>query len=302
MRLDKYLYQKYSYSRNFLQHLIKNGAVEVNNKVVTKKSFEVREGDIVEIKHPEKFFDESILDEAAWVELPILEEKKEWVVIYKPGGVLSHPGSSWDLKTPSVAAWARNKYRPKVDYSKKGNNWEFLKAGLVHRLDKDTSWIMLIAKTQRALEYFQMLFKQKSEKKSDKVLAKHYKALVWSDARWKLFLNSITKTPYMIDEIVKPKNLPIKEFKKWVTLIKSFESVGDNLYLIDIQLVTGRTHQIRYHLFSKGLKIIGDPLYGIRKDINLAPCFSPLFKGNMALEAYSLRFEDMDWNQIKISV
>ncbi len=302
MRLDKYLQQKYGYSRNFLQHLIQNWAVEVNNKVITKKSFEVTKGDVVQIKNPEKFLRESILKDAAWIELPVLRESEERVVVYKPAGVLSHPGSSWDLKTPSVAAWAWNKYQLQVNYKLSGNGWEFLRTWLVHRLDKDTSGLMLIAKTQRALEYFQMLFRQKSEQKESKKLSKYYRALVWADAKWQRFLNSINKTPYIIDEVVKPKNLPLKEFKRWVTIIESFRPLESNLYLITVQLITGRTHQIRYHLSTKGLKIVGDPLYGIRKNIDVSSYFSSFFEGDMALESYKLEFEDMNWGQVKISI
>ena len=277
--------------------------MKVDGKAITKKSYKVKGDEKIEVEDPSKFFDLQILDEAAWVDLPLIKETSDRVVVYKPAGVLSHPWSSWSLDVPSVVAWAWHRYKDQFASQEQDFLDNFLRIWLVHRLDKDTSGLMIVAKTQKAMQHFQSLFKHKSLYHQTDQLQKYYKALVKATLQGKNFINKIKTYPYLIKEIVKPKNVPLKEFKEWITIVESVQSLKGDFYLLNLQLITGRTHQIRYHLSNQGLKIVGDPLYGVENwNFNLKPYFSKFFNGEMALEAYRLIFENLNWKLEQIEV
>lgn len=273
-RVDSFLTANFEYSRNFFHHIIARGWVLVDWKVV-KKSYRLKMGDKIEIDNLERYLDSVYLEEFPFVDIPIVLEKQDYLVINKPKGVLSHPNSVWDLSTPSVVARAYSHYKdlPSI--------WNFIRAGLVHRLDKDTSWLMILAKTERALEHFKKLFQEKStkekiEEKEKIPLHKFYRARVKLTDPWVWFLNSM-KFPFYIEELVKPKVPYPWEFKIWIT--KLLDLKEDEIFL---EILTWRTHQIRYHLSSKNLPIIWDNLYWVESD-------KP-----MHLESYRLSFQDPD--------
>ena len=124
----------------------------------------------------------------------------------------------------------------------------------MHRLDKDTSGLMIVAKTQKAMQHFQNLFKQKTDKglagEDFEGLEKFYRAVVKADGQGKKFLEQ-AKVPFVIDEVVRPKNLPVAQHKRGVTVIEEARDLGNDLYFLNLKILTGRTHQIRYHLASK---------------------------------------------------
>lgn len=115
------------------------------------------------------------MDETPKIEIPILRETLDYLIINKPKGVLSHPNSVWDLAQPSVVGFLYHHYQelPSI-----GN---FIRAGIIHRLDKETDGLMIIAKSEAGLAHFKNLFKAKSESESiaDKTqvpLQKYYRA------------------------------------------------------------------------------------------------------------------------------
>jgi len=302
-RIDSYLSNNFSYSRNFFHHIIQRWGILVNDKK-TKKSYKLKQWDIIKIDNLERYLDSSFLEELPFVDIPIVFEKDDYLVINKPKWVLSHPNSIWDLSAPSVVAFLYQKYKtlPSI--------WNFIRAWLVHRLDKDTSWFMIVAKTEKWLKYFKELFNKKSlliddilsefswknidyeklEKLESSVwLKKFYKAVVNVSSKWKDFLSSIKEYPYYICEIVKPKVPYPWEFKMWITKIIEKKKENNNL-ILKLQIITGRTHQIRYHLSNKGLFIVWDKLYWYKEDIP------------MQLVAYKLEFIDLDWENINLSL
>ena len=108
----------------------------------------------------ERYLSPIILEEAPQIEIPILIEEADYLILNKPKGVLSHPNSVRDANKPSVVGFLYHHFKDLPSY---GN---FIRAGLIHRLDKDTDGIMIIAKTEKGLEHFKKLFQQKSESSS----------------------------------------------------------------------------------------------------------------------------------------
>jgi len=162
-----------------------------------------------------------------------------------------------------------------------------VRAGLVHRLDKETAGLMIIAKTEKGLAYFKQLFQQKSlatsiAAKESVPLTKKYHAVCHRTPQGQDFLDLIkNKLPHYIIEDVIPK-VPYPVVKEGITKILSIsDAASDDQVLLDIEILTGRTHQIRYHLSQHGLPIVGDYVYGDEDEY-------------MHLDAYMLSFLDLE--------
>lgn len=97
------------------------------------------------------------MEEAPDIEIPILKEAEDYLIINKPKGILSHPNSIRDVKYPSVVGFLYHHFKEMPSYG------TFIRAGLIHRLDKETDGIMIIAKTEKGLQHFKQLFQNKSE-------------------------------------------------------------------------------------------------------------------------------------------
>ena len=266
-RIDSWLSSQFSYSRNFFHHIIERWGIQVNEKIV-KKSYKLKSGDKVQIDELERYLSPIILDEAEKIDIPIVREEEDYVILNKPKWVLSHPNSIRDAKKPSVVAFLYQHYKALPSY---GN---FIRAGLVHRLDKDTDWLMIVAKTEKWLQYFKSLFQEKSEssnleEKESTPLQKYYRAICEITPKWKEFLQEIKKIwlPYYIQEVVVAK-VPNCTPKLWITKILGYEELWDWLVKMQLQILTWRTHQIRYHLSNHGLPIQWDYLYG-NEDVNI---------------------------------
>lgn len=279
-RIDIRLTKKFPYSRNFFHHIISRWWILVNKKTI-KKSYKLQPWDIIQIDELERFNSPLVLEECPKIDIPIILEKEDFLIINKPKFVLSHPNSIRDLQNPSVVWFLYHKYKelPSI--------WNFIRAWLIHRLDKETDWLMIIAKTEKWLKHFKQLFQDKSESKtiSQKELVnlkKFYQTKVHLSEKWKTFLEEIkTKLPYYIIKDVIPKT-PNPNIKEWITKILSIR-YQDKSAIIDLEILTGRTHQIRYHLSQAWLPIIWDYLYWKDKTWPIQ------------LTAKKLIFKDLDW-------
>jgi len=281
-RIDSRLGGQFSYSRNFFHHIIERWWIQVNGKVV-KKSYRLKFSDKVQIDELERYLSPIILDEAEEIDIPIVREEEDYLILNKPKWVLSHPNSIRDVKKPSVVAFLYQHYRDLPSY---GN---FIRAGLVHRLDKDTDGLMIVAKTEKGLQHFKSLFQEKSEsssleEKESTPLQKYYRAVCEITQIWEDFLREIKKDglPYYIQEIVVAK-IPNSIHKMWITKILDFDDYGNWLVEIQLQILTWRTHQIRYHLSNHWLPIQWDYLYW-KEDENIP----------MQLTAWKLEYLDLN--------
>ena len=259
-RIDSRLSGQFSYSRNFFHHIIERWGIQINGKVV-KKSYKLKPLDKVQIDELERYLSPIILDEAEKIDIPIVREEEDYIILNKPKWVLSHPNSIRDAKKPSVVAFLYQHYKDLPSY---GN---FIRAGLVHRLDKDTDGLMIVAKTEKWLQHFKSLFQDKSEsssleEKESTPLQKYYRAVCEITPKWAEFLGDLRKDglPYYIQETVIAK-VPNCTPKMWITKILDFEENGDWLVKMQLQILTWRTHQIRYHLSNHWLPIQWDYLY-----------------------------------------
>ncbi len=287
-RIDTWLTKQFSYSRNFFHHILERKGVLVNGKVA-KKSLKLKSWDQILIDELERYLSPIILEEAPKLDIPILKETADYLIINKPKGVLSHPNSIWDIAKPSVVWFLYHHYKnlPSI--------WNFIRAWLLHRLDKDTDGLMIIAKSEKGLEHFKALFKAKSEseeleEKKAVPLKKWYHATCEITPQGEKFLAEITdKLPFIISEEVKAK-VPNCTPKRGITQIEKIKKTEDWTVELFLQIFTGRTHQIRVHLSNHGLPILGDYLYGKEAEVPVQ------------LTAYQLEFKDPAGELVTISI
>ena len=287
-RIDTWLTKQFSYSRNFFHHILERKGVLVNGKVA-KKSLKLKSWDQILIDELERYLSPIILEEAPKLDIPILKETADYLIINKPKGVLSHPNSIWDIAKPSVVWFLYHHYKnlPSI--------WNFIRAWLLHRLDKDTDGLMIIAKSEKGLEHFKALFKAKSEseeleEKKAVPLKKWYHATCELTPQGEAFLAEITKKlPFIISEEVRAK-VPNCTPKRGITQIEKIKKTEDWTVELFLQIFTGRTHQIRDHLSNHGLPILGDYLYGKEAEVPVQ------------LTAYQLEFKDPAGELITISL
>ena len=289
-RIDSRLSWQFLYSRNFFHHIIERWWIQVNWKVV-KKSYKLKTSDKVQIDELERYLSPIILEEAEEIDIPIIREEEDYIILNKPKWVLSHPNSIRDAKKPSVVAFLYQHYKDLPSY---GN---FIRAGLVHRLDKDTDGLMIVAKTEKWLKHFKSLFQDKSEsssleEKESTPLQKYYRAICEITSKWDEFLQEMKKNwlPYYIQETVIAK-VPNCTPKMWITKVISFEKLWDWLVKMQLQILTWRTHQIRYHLSNHWLPIQWDYLYW--KEDESIP---------MQLTAWKLEYLDLDGQMQTIEI
>ena len=245
IRLDKILTSRLQkFSRMQIKMLIKNGNVKLNNQLILDPSYLVRENDNFEITiikiNEEKYKAEDI-------KLNIIYEDDDLIVIDKQAGIVTHPapGNKTGTLVQALLFHSSNKLS---DIN--GNT----RPGIVHRLDKDTSGVMVIAKNN----YTHMVLAEQFKLHS---ISRKYRAFTWGVP------NNQNIQGYIERHKVNRKKMSFnyegkgKFSKTEIKLIKSFQ----NASLVECILHTGRTHQIRLHLTSINSPIVGDKIYGKNK-------------------------------------
>lgn len=244
VRIDKYLVNVIDgKSRSFIQGLIDSNAVIVNNKEV-KSNYKLRNGDVIIVIMPAPM---DLNVEAEDIELNIVYEDEDVIVINKPQGMVVHPAPGNYSGTLVNALLFHCK-----DLS--GING-IIRPGIVHRIDKDTSGILVIAKNDEAHNSLAQQFKEHTIKRE-------YYALV--EGRFSKS-DGIVDKPIGRNKKDRLKMAIVEDGKRAVTHYEVLEQYNNGTALVKCRLETGRTHQIRVHMSSIGHPLVGDPIYGNKK-------------------------------------
>jgi 23S rRNA pseudouridine1911/1915/1917 synthase len=221
-------------SRAFVQKLGNDDKITVNGTPV-KTGYRVKTGDIIIID-----YDETELDATPSIDLPVLYEDEDCVVINKPAGVLTHTQGEFNPEA-TVASFLRDKV----------TDLEGARAGVVHRLDRPTSGVILGAKNSKALSAFQKQFAQRKVKKTYMAIVEGH--LKEDEAIVDMPIERNPRAPATFR--VGPNGKSAKTHYKVI-------EQNDGYSLVELKPETGRTHQLRVHMQQIGHPIVGDPLYG----------------------------------------
>ena len=264
MRLDHFLVRRHpDQSRSGLGKWIRRGRIRVNRAVV-KPGYRLHAGDTVSLDLPEP--EESSLV-AAPVEFTVLHEDEFLLIIAKPPGIVVHPAAGHAEDTLANGLLYRYGNLPGTSLQR---------PGIVHRLDMDTSGVMVVARTETIQRQLARMFKEREIEKS--------------------YLALLLRTPAdSAGRVVAPIGRhPVKRKKMAVrpgsgryaaTNWQVVERFANGMCLAEIGIETGRTHQIRVHMASIGAPVVGDRLYGGALNVN-----SPLAAGRQMLHSSTIAF------------
>lgn len=243
IRLDKFLIDKLEVSRSKVQEMIKQELILVNDKL-SKNSYVLRNGDVVEVVGKLKHETDAMPEK---MDLDIIYEDNDLMVINKPSGLVVHPAAGHYTNTlvNGLLHYTSNL---------SSNNGDE-RPGIVHRIDKDTSGLLIVAKNDKAHEKLSMQLK-------DKTLSRIYIALV----QGKINHDTGTIDAPIGRDINDRKKMCVTDenSKEAITHFKVLERYK-NATLLEVKLQTGRTHQIRVHMNYINHPIINDPVYGNKK-------------------------------------
>jgi len=247
LRVDVFINKKEnSLSRTRIKNLILNEKLKLNNKVLSFPSYKVLVNDKIDLQIPEP---KKTSLKPYNFKLDIVYEDKDLLIINKPSGIVMHPGAG-NYDNTIVNAL--------VNYCKKNlsNIGDELRPGIVHRIDKNTSGLVVIAKNNQAHENL-------SEQFNKHTINRIYELMVWGKLR-----PQSGKIETLITRSSKNRQLMevgITKGKKAITNYKTLEIFENDktptLSLVECKLETGRTHQIRVHMSHKGNNILGDATY-----------------------------------------
>jgi len=274
-RLDKFLHNFLSeFSRSYIASLIEEGFVKVDGIEIKKPSKKLKRGQIVEVAIPEP---QKVELKPEPIPLKVIYEDKDLAVVYKPPGLVVHPSPSYESGTLVNALLYHFKELSTVGGSDR--------PGIVHRLDKGTAGLMVVAKNDES-------HRKLSQQFHDRITDKRYLALITPPPKEAHGIIDLPIGRSVSDRkkfsVFSPK---AREAKTEYWIKENFPKGLSSL--LDIKIYTGRTHQIRVHLKSLGSVIWGDTTYGFKvsrlpKEVRSLVDFLP--KDSFWLVSYHLGF------------
>ena len=241
-RLDKFISENSDISRSYAAKLIEDGCVTVNLKPAQKKT-KVATGDEIRIALPEP---QEIEAKPENIPIDIVYEDDSVIVVNKPQGMVVHPAAG-NMSGTLVNGLLFHCSLSSINGA--------VRPGIVHRIDKDTSGLLVVAKTNEAHEALSEQLKER------KALRKYYCIV---NGNIKEDSGTVDK-PIGRHPTDRKRMAIIEGGRDAVTHFKVLERFGQ-FTLVECTLETGRTHQIRVHMASLGHNIVGDPVYGVKKD------------------------------------
>lgn len=312
-RLDKFLQQKLSdSSRSQIQKMIKDGLVVVVGKNVAPHHF-LKAGEVIKINRKQLTINKKE-DGFKDFKIKIIKETEDFLVINKPVHVLVHPVKSptgpgiltksglFDRVNPdnvhqeiTLVDWLIKKYPKIKDVYDRENKTGYQRPGIVHRLDRDVSGLLVMAKNQKMFDWLKNQFQKRKIKKE--YLALVYGVIEKDEGEISRPIGRSKKTGLMV-----AKGGAKEEGKSAVTefeVIKRFKKYT----LLKLNLKTGRTHQIRVHLKSIGHSVVGDEMYQTR-DIKKNKKKQKVKTDRLFLCATKLGFYDLEnnWQEFEIGL
>ncbi len=261
IRLDKFLALHLEESRNQIEQLIKKDCVKIDGKEINKTGYKLKIDQKIEITFPEVT---TTAPQTIDFDVPIIFEDEHILVINKPAGLVVHDAPS--VNEPTLVDWLKHKNISLSTISGEERH------GIVHRLDKGTSGVMIVAKSNEAHQIL-------SEQLQDKSMGRYYIALIDLPLKDNCIIDKpIGRNPKnrLMQAIVENGKNAKTAFTK-LALAKN-----EKTELIAAKLFTGRTHQIRVHLNSFNRHILGDSLYGFKGKID------NISDNRVCLHAYNL--------------
>lgn len=288
-RLDVFLVEKLGLTRSQVQKMIEAGLVIVNNKLPKKAGDRIKEGAQVRVAENIKEVDssisesEEIREEAVKIDIEVLAETDQYLVINKPSRLLVHPTEAKEKNT--LVAWLLNKY-PQI--KKVGESPE--RPGIVHRLDKEASGLLVIAKTQMMFDCLKKQFQARTVDKEYSVLVHD---VVIKDNDIVDFDIDRGRDGKMVsrpkvDKLSLDSVKDIQEGKEAITEIFVQKRYA-RYTLLKVKIYTGRTNQIRVHMLAHSHPVVGDTLY-FNKKLNRK---RDLELGRIFLHSTKLCFDDL---------
>ncbi len=291
-RLDIFLSSVLGMSRTQTAKMIEIGEIVCENKVMNKPSFQVRQGMVFRVqpvlveKISEKKIDQR---EEIFPDIPVIQETEDYLIINKPSGLLVHETEAHETMT--LARWLLQKY-PQLQ----GVGENPVRPGIVHRLDKEASGLIIVAKTQSMFEALKQQFKERTIEKEYRILVHE---VVESDEGVIDFAIDRGKDGKMVSrprmDLLSLQSLDKaqegKEARTEFFVLKRFI----NYTLLSVRIHSGRTHQIRVHFFAYNHPVVGDPLYFQKRFDKFEKGISRIF-----LHAYRLRFTDLSGESIEV--
>ncbi len=242
LRIDKFLSDELNKSRTEVQNLLKDGKIKVNNKIV-KASYLLQNQDLIEIEVV-KPKEASI--EKKNINIDIIYEDKDVIVVNKSSGMVVHPANGHYDDTLVNALMYHCKDLSTI-------NGE-IRPGIVHRIDKDTSGVLVACKNDNAHNHLANQLKEKTT-------TRKYIAIVYGHFD---HMYGKIDAPILRDPADRKKMAILEGGKEAITHFRVLEKLRD-YSLIECQLETGRTHQIRVHMAYINHPVLGDPIYGNKK-------------------------------------